>query len=158
MLWANRLVRPRRTRLRRYAIGTSKSRCSMEQAVMIAALALSLAAPEARLESIADRLRTANAELCRQNACPAPVLGKTSRCGWAERRTVTIDRACFAKLSDDEAAFVVAHEHAHTMGIKSEQAADWVGWAMMLRAGFDPVRANRIYVTLKVRPRIARGE
>lgn len=127
---------------------------------MIEALALSLATPEARLESIADRLRTANAELCRQGACPSPVLGKTNRCGWAEGRTVTIDRACFDKLSDDEAAFLVAHEHAHTMGIESEAAADWIGWGMMLRAGFDPERANRIFLTLRVpaRKRLARIE
>lgn len=118
---------------------------------MIEALALMLEQP--RLDAVADRLRDANPELCRAGACPRPVVARTTRCGFAKGWTVKIDPVCGSKLSDDELAFVVGHEWSHTIGIRSEQAADYVGWAMMLRAGFSAQKASRVFATLGAKER-----
>lgn len=112
-------------------------------------LALALAAiepPQARLDRLHERIVAANPDLCAQNACPRPVLGRTSRCAVAKGFTVTVDPKCAAKLSDDELAFVIAHEAAHVAtGTTSERGADWLAHSIILRAGFDGKRALLIF-------------
>ncbi len=129
--------------------------------MILAALALSAASvtPDARLDAIADRLRDANPEWCRANACPSPVLGKTNRCGLAEGYRITIDRKCWSRLAnEDEQAFLVAHEFGHVIsGTRDEQGADFIAHALLTRAGFDATRGWQIFTTLKVRPRVARN-
>jgi len=126
---------------------------------MIEALALAaIEPPQARLDRIHERIVAANPELCRQNACPRPVAGKTSRCAVAKGFTVTVDPVCAAKLSDDEMAFVIAHEFAHVAsGTTSERGADWLGYSMIVRAGFDGAKAIQIFDKFKLAT-IGRGK
>lgn len=114
---------------------------------MIEALALAaLEPPQARLDRLHERIVAANTDLCAQNACPRPLLGKTARCAVAKGFTVTVDPKCAAKLSDDELAFVLAHEFAHVAtGTTSERGADWLAHSMILRSGFDGQRALMIF-------------
>lgn len=120
--------------------------------MIFAALALAaMEPPQARLDRLHDRIVAANTDLCAQNACPRPVLGKTARCAVAKGFTVTVDPKCAAKLNDDELAFVVAHEAAHvSTGTTSERGADWLAYSLILRAGFDGKRAVQVFDKFKL--------
>lgn len=119
--------------------------------MILASLALAAIGPQARLDRLHERIVAANPELCRQNACPRPVLGKTNRCAVAKGFTVTVDPDCAGKLNDDELAFVIAHEFAHVAtGTTSERGADWLGYSLIVRAGFDGAKAIQIFHKFKL--------
>lgn len=115
-------------------------------------LVLALAAmeePEARLDRIVDQLRAGDPVGCRLDACPRPILGETQSCGFAKGFTVTIDRKCADRLNDDQLAFVIAHEWGHVAtDTRNERGADWFGFTMILRAGFNGERAAQVFTTL----------
>lgn len=116
---------------------------------MIAALALAaIEAPEVRMDRLHERMVAASPDLCRSNACPLPVIGETKQCAVAVRYTITFDRDCFARLTDPEAVLIIGHESAHIMGIKSHRGADWIGYAMTVRAGFDGQQAVQVFTKL----------
>lgn len=118
---------------------------------MILALALAaIEAPEARMDRLHEQIVAGNPVLCRNDACPLPVFGKTAQCATAVRYTVTFDPDCFARMSDPEAAFVIAHETAHVLtGTTNERGADWIGYAMTVRAGFDGTAALGVFAKLR---------
>jgi len=120
--------------------------------MILASLALAaIEPPQARLDRLHGQIVAAIPELCAQNACPRPVIGKTSRCAVAKGFTVTADPKCAAKLSDDELAFVLAHEFAHvSTGTTSERGADWLAYSLIVRAGFDGKRAVQVFDKFKL--------
>ncbi len=119
---------------------------------MMISLALALAAveaPQERLDRVADQLRAGDPVACRLDACPRPLLGKTIHCGFAQGFTATIDQRCASRLNDDELAFVIAHEWGHVAtDTRNERGADWFGFTMILRAGFNGERAAQVFTTL----------
>lgn len=109
---------------------------------MIAALALSLTALKADLVA-ANPVECADG--CgRVVVVENPHCAMTTRAGW-----ILFDPACAAKLSDDDRAFVLAHEMAHLTGIKDEIEADRLGMTMMARAGRDVTAALTLLRRIK---------
>lgn len=124
---------------------------------MFSAIILAAITPQARIDRIADHLRSANPVLCGNGSCPAPVAADTPGCGHAKGFTVKIDPGCLARLTDDEAAFVLAHEWGHvSSGTRDEQVADGFAWVVVANAGLNPRSASQVFLTMKAPHRLAR--
>jgi predicted Zn-dependent protease len=121
--------------------------------------------PDLRLAAVGIRLTKANAVACRQPGCGGEfsLAAGQSLSAWSDGSHVVVSRGMvkFAK-TDDELAFVVAHEMAHNMLRHAEQLhgvptgfasnfgshaarikrteieADSLAVVLMQRAGYDP--------------------
>jgi Zn-dependent protease with chaperone function len=123
----------------------------------------------ARVDAIIERINLASLSSCEEYGPD----GKVSPCGgevsivkskrynaWAKRGKISLTSKMVETSSDDELAYVIAHELAHTVldhrgGRKQDElAADYWGASMMTRAGFDASAAGTVLARFQSKRRL----
>lgn len=121
---------------------------------------------DARVDAVAARLGTASLSVC-ENVEPD---GAVTPCGgdisivdsarynaWAKAGRISLTSRLVNRSSDDELAFVIAHEMAHVIldhsgsSRKNELAADYWAAKLMFRSGFDANAASHVLARLQFR-------
>jgi predicted Zn-dependent protease len=124
---------------------------------------------DARVDAIIERINAASLTSCEEYGPD----GKASPCGgqitivkskrynaWAKRGRISLTSKMVDASNDDELAYVIAHELAHTVlghigGRKQDElAADYWGATMMTRAGFDASAAGTVLARFQSKRRL----
>ena len=148
-----------------YRIATAR-RIALSAALLFAAAPAAAEASDARVDAVAAKLDTASLSVC-ENVEPDDTV---TSCGgeitivdsprynaWAKAGRISLTSRLVNLSSDDELAFVIAHEMAHVMldhsgsSRNNELVADYWAAKLMFRSGFDANAAERVLARLQTR-------
>ncbi len=123
-------------------------------------------AQETRVDGLVRRLEQASLSLCETigpdgeiGPCTSEISIAPSTAFFASFKngTITLTRHLVDSSTDDELAFVIAHEMAHIMlnhprsTITNELAADYWAAKLLLQSGLDARAARHVFARLKTR-------
>lgn len=121
---------------------------------------------ENRFDSVAGNIFSASTEFCENfessgevTSCVRDILivETSSYNAWARSGRIFITRRLVEVSSEDELAYVIAHELAHVVlghsgsSIRNEIAADYLAARIMRRSGFDVSAAKTVLARLQTR-------